>query len=99
MTTAARVSATFAYVTPAARILQGGAFRRQYHMVDRGYCDNYGVVTLLEWLDQIMRSSDSKPSRVLSLDGRCAHMSRMSSAGPSAYFVARGGRDGRQIRR
>jgi hypothetical protein len=49
--TAARMSATFPYVTPAARPDAGGPETAQLHVVDGGYFDNYGMDTLLEWLD------------------------------------------------
>ncbi len=54
VTSAVRMSATFPYITPAAR-----AHRRdksdwaeaEYHVVDGGYYDNYGVTALVECLD------------------------------------------------
>ncbi len=68
--TAARLSATFPFVTPAPRIRRGNVFADQYHVVDGGYYDNYGVATLVEWLDQAMKDAESKPSRVLILQIR-----------------------------
>jgi hypothetical protein len=49
--TAVRLAATFPYVTPSARAVSG---QPEYHMVDGGYYDNYGVFTLLNWLDQAL---------------------------------------------
>jgi hypothetical protein len=49
--TAVRLAATFPYVTPTARAPSG---QPEYHMVDGGYYDNYGVFTLLNWLDQAL---------------------------------------------
>jgi hypothetical protein len=49
--TAARMSATFPYVAPAARPTAEGPEIPQLHVVDGGYFDNYGMATLLEWLD------------------------------------------------
>lgn len=49
--TAARLSASFPYVTPAARSFLHGA---QPHVVDGGYYDNYGMSTLVEWLDEAL---------------------------------------------
>lgn len=46
ISTAARLSATFPYVSPAAR----GYPCPAYHIVDGGYYDNYGVTTALAWL-------------------------------------------------
>jgi Patatin-like phospholipase len=68
--TAARLSATFPFVTPAARILRGDVFADQYHVVDGGYYDNYGVATLIEWLNRAMNAGGSKPSRILILQIR-----------------------------
>jgi hypothetical protein len=68
--TAARLSATFPFVTPAARILRGGVFADQYHVVDGGYYDNFGVATLIEWLNRAMNAASSKPSRILILQIR-----------------------------
>jgi hypothetical protein len=55
--TAARLSAAFPYVSPAARakkpseakILRDGY--HEDHIVDGGYYDNYGIASLVEWLD------------------------------------------------
>jgi hypothetical protein len=46
---AARLSATFPYVTSAARPRLAV---EQPHMMDGGFFDNYGAATLIEWLDQ-----------------------------------------------
>ena len=48
--TAVRLAATFPYVTPAAR--PDNAAKDGYHMIDGGYYDNYGISSLLAWLDQ-----------------------------------------------
>jgi hypothetical protein len=49
--TAARLSATFPYVTPASRSSLPGP---RPHLVDGGYYDNYGMSTLVEWLDEAL---------------------------------------------
>lgn len=49
--TAARLSATFPFVTPASRAVMKSTRKPQPHVVDGGYYDNYGVSTLVEWLD------------------------------------------------
>jgi hypothetical protein len=48
--TAARLSAGFPYVAPAARsdVATDGA---DFHIVDGGYHDNYGLLSLMLWLD------------------------------------------------
>jgi len=47
--TAARLSAAFPFVTPASRSddLEND---KQFHVVDGGYYDNYGIATLADWL-------------------------------------------------
>src|SRR5262249_51842989 len=45
--TAARLSSSFPFVTPVARS-EGDSG----HMADGGYYDNYGMSTLIQWLDQ-----------------------------------------------
>ncbi len=52
--TAVRLAATFPFVTPAARPIANGP---QYHVVDGGYYDNYGVNSLLEWLNEAFAST------------------------------------------
>jgi hypothetical protein len=51
--TAARLSATFPYVSPSVRNPDIG-IKRNYHIMDGGYFDNSGVVTAIEWLDDNM---------------------------------------------
>jgi hypothetical protein len=54
VTSAVRLSATFPYITPAARAhrsRQSDWRDPEYHIVDGGYYDNYGVTTLIECLD------------------------------------------------
>jgi hypothetical protein len=50
--TAARLSATFPWVSPLARPRQagGGDVPFPYHLGDGGYYDNFGVATLVDWL-------------------------------------------------
>ncbi len=48
--TAARLSASFPYVAPAARSNALNMTVPDYHIVDGGYYDNYGMVALLGWL-------------------------------------------------
>lgn len=51
--TAARLSATFPYISPICRNdinLKG----RNYHVADGGYFDNSGIFTAVEWLDNLL---------------------------------------------
>ena len=60
--TAVRLAASFPYVTPAARaFLPGG----QYHVVDGGYYDNYGVASAVEWIDEALTAAEEPRSPVL----------------------------------
>ena len=47
--TATRLSAAFPFVSPAARANDGRG--EAVHIVDGGYYDNYGISSLVEWLD------------------------------------------------
>jgi len=47
--TAARLAASFTYVSPATRPSERGD---DFHVVDGGYYDDYGMATLSEWLDE-----------------------------------------------
>lgn len=64
--TAARLSASFPYVTPTGRAKLDGNYRyyNKAHIVDGGYYDNYGIVSLIEWLKQTLKSSN-RPTKVL----------------------------------
>jgi len=69
LVTAARLSATFPYVSPAARPDAGGA---QIHVVDGGYTDNYGMATLLSWADEALSAADNPVRRVLIIEIRAS---------------------------
>jgi hypothetical protein len=51
---AARLSASFPYVAPAARSDLFGPAVPDYHFVDGGYYDNYGITTLIAWLEEAL---------------------------------------------
>jgi hypothetical protein len=69
LVTAARLSATFPYVSPAARPDIPGT---QIHAVDGGYTDNYGMATLLAWLDEALRAPGNPVHRVLIIEIRAS---------------------------
>ncbi len=50
--TAARLSASFPYVAPASRPTVDEPFGPGFHFVDGGYYDNFGINSLLSWLDE-----------------------------------------------
>ena len=49
--TAARLSATFPWVTPVSRAPEGA--QHAEHMADGGYYDNFGVGAAIEWLSSV----------------------------------------------
>jgi Patatin-like phospholipase len=66
--TAVRLSATFPYVTPAARAYfseKGDVPEPHYHVVDGGYYDNYGIATLVEWLDAALEKCGREVKEVM----------------------------------
>jgi hypothetical protein len=54
VTTAARLSASFPYVAPAARANKKPPTAGDTHVVDGGYYDNYGINSLLGWLENVL---------------------------------------------
>jgi hypothetical protein len=62
--TAARLSASFPYVSPAAR---ANINNEAAHIVDGGYYDNYGISSLVEWLDRELSKPDQQIQKVLVL--------------------------------
>ena len=58
-TTAARLSATFPYVTPISRPFLEGVRTpalEEWHLADGGYFDNFGVVAAISWIDYIIEN-------------------------------------------
>jgi hypothetical protein len=81
--TAARLSATFPYVTPAARADVEGI---TFHVVDGGYYDNYGMSSLAEWLDFALQHADNQLKRVLVLQIRGAAADTLEPANNRGWF-------------
>jgi hypothetical protein len=69
--TAARLSASSPYVSHAVRSDLPGP---QYHVVDGAYYDNYGMTTLIEWVNQALEGAADRqwPQRVLVVQVRAA---------------------------
>lgn len=57
--TAARLSAAFPYVSPAARA--DNSEESSIHFVDGGYYDTYGVSSLIDWLDAALLANQAGP--------------------------------------
>lgn len=75
MWSAARLSATFSYVSPAARARNlkeremGGPVNtetdlREFHLIDGGYYDNYGVASALDFLTPVMKDRNRADSKL-----------------------------------
>lgn len=56
---AARLSATFPYITPIARPADGAD--RALHLADGGYYDNFGIATSVEYLDRVLEVDAGRP--------------------------------------
>ena len=57
-TTAARLSATFPYVSPISRgdgDDSAGGPSKNYHVADGGYGENEGLLTVLDWTNQLVK--------------------------------------------
>lgn len=65
--TAARLSATFPYVSAEAQASQGPANAR-VHVGDGGYYDNSGVLSALEWLEEASPALQNHPVLLLLID-------------------------------
>jgi hypothetical protein len=65
---AARLSATFPFVSPIARA-RADDTSTAYHVADGGYYDNFGVVTLIEWARKLVRITP-RPPRLLIVEIR-----------------------------
>jgi hypothetical protein len=57
--TAVRLAASFTYVSPATRPDAPG---RNYHVVDGGYYDDYGMATTTEWLNEALEGTGGAAS-------------------------------------
>lgn len=72
--TAARLSATFAYVTPVARARfengEGDGKPPAYHVADGGYFDNFGTVAAVQWLRHVLESHADRIAKVVVIEIR-----------------------------
>jgi len=66
--TAARLSAAFPYVSPAAALEIHREHVKAYHLVDGGYYDFYGLVALSQWVDdaleELRRENQTAPGLI-----------------------------------
>jgi hypothetical protein len=63
--TAVRLSASFPYVTPAARPAGPLPVSKTFHFVDGGYYDNFGISSVADWLLEAMPPAARRVDRVL----------------------------------
>jgi len=56
--TAVRLAASFPYVSPAAR---AQTLHPEYHVIDGGYYDNFGVASAVEWIDEAFSAMEDPP--------------------------------------
>lgn len=89
--TAARLSATFPYISPAVRAnwrdtgLAGNpAVFLGHHFIDGGYHDNYGVASALDWLEAVLDEWAKDPS-TLPFQRVLIIQLRVSPTGDSRY--------------
>jgi len=82
--TAVRLAASFPYVTPAARpLLPEG----QFHVVDGGYYDNYGVASAVEWIDEALMAAKKTRAPVLVIQIRSFPNDPQPSPQPRGWFL------------
>ena len=72
--TAARMSASFPFVAPAARSNAVNSAISDYHLVDGGYYDNFGVNSMLGWMEDAIEAGDVRE------DQRAATQEKVKSA-------------------
>jgi hypothetical protein len=79
--TGARLSATFPYVSPAARADFDLPRNARYHMVDGGYYDNLGISSAIEFLEQaVLRQAPGSIRKILVIQIR----DRTGAVGPGS---------------
>ena len=102
--TAARLSATFAFVSPAsrARLKNGETYEPittgsgRLHLIDGGYYDNFGVTSAIDWLRAVLEARASEPpvdprltfTRVALVELRAFHRGDVAKANPAKGYAA-----------
>jgi len=81
--TAVRLSASFPFVTPVARLQGQDAQGRPFpHLADGGYYDNYGMYSLMAWLQEALAGSTHPPEvLVLRIEAFPASLDQTSPQG------------------
>lgn len=78
--TAARLSATFPFVSPASRVHPAAKIKPDYSYVDGGYYDNFGVSTPLEFLNQAISETPAEEAAIP--EGMRPYLERLSPPVP-----------------
>jgi hypothetical protein len=87
VTTAVRLSATFPYVTPVSRAVTPDESASQPHLADGGYFDNYGMASLLDWLDAALEGARASAVReVLIIQIRAGSSARKQDVETKSWF-------------
>src|SRR5215813_13900055 len=68
--TAVRLSAAFPYVSPVARSEEDLPPRLRYHFADGGYYDNYGILSVVDFIDEALRENKPNNKKVLLIEIR-----------------------------
>jgi Patatin-like phospholipase len=86
--TAVRMSATFPYITPAAKPSFQPSWRGNTSWVDGGYSDNFGMASVLDWVEEALSAPNSKLRRVMVVQ---------IQAGPDPLAAAKSAEGGRGL--
>jgi hypothetical protein len=62
--TAARLSATFTYISPPVRSWLDARPTQKQHLIDGGYYDQYGVTSALDWLTPVLWARKNGDARL-----------------------------------
>lgn len=85
--TAARLSATFPYVTPVSRANFCGPRNQRFHFADGGYYDNFGIASATEFLRQAIPTGTTSPvSRILIIQVMLDTPGEPTASGSRGWF-------------
>ncbi|HEV7668990.1 MAG TPA: patatin-like phospholipase family protein [Thermoanaerobaculia bacterium] len=91
VTTAARLSAAFPFVSPISRAQLGNNEGSGYHVADGGYNDNFGVLTLVNGLHHILEMKKAErnlaPAKILIIEIRASDLGKTKDAMPRRGWV------------
>jgi len=84
--TAARLSATFPFVTPVARPETGSCEDRAFHVADGGYVDNLGVLTLVDFVERLLPALREQGRKVVVVEIRASNSNERAEPATGAGF-------------